>query len=71
MAQKQGVRSGDLLATGIVHRIVAERPDAADEPEEFCRRMGKVLQYELVSLLRADPAERYTARLDRYRRLGL
>jgi hypothetical protein len=33
--------------------------------------MGAVLQYELVSLLQADPAERYVARLSRYRRLGL
>lgn len=71
MAQKQGVRSSDLLAVGIVDRIVAERPDAADEPEDFCDRMGKVLQYELVSLLQADPADRYAARLSRYRRLGL
>ena len=29
---------------GIVDRIVHERPDAADEPEEFCRRLGQVLQ---------------------------
>ena len=71
MAQRQGVRSSDLLAAGIVDRIVAERPDAADEPEDFCNRMGRVLQYELVSLLQADPAERYAARLNRYRRLGL
>ena len=71
MARRQGVRSGELLAAGIVDRIVAERPDAADEPEAFCNRMGAVLQYELVSLLKADPAERYAARLGRYRRLGL
>lgn len=71
MARKQGVRSHDLLAAGIVDRIVAERPDAADEPEGFCKRMGQVLQYELVTLLQADPADRYAARLSRYRRLGL
>lgn len=71
MAQRQGVRSSDLLAAGIVDRIVAERPDAADEPEAFSRRMGQVLQYELVSLMQADPADRYAARLSRYRRLGL
>jgi hypothetical protein len=33
--------------------------------------MGQVLQYELVTLLQADPADRYAARLSRYRRLGL
>jgi acyl-CoA carboxylase subunit beta len=71
MAQKQGVRSTDLLAAGIVDRIVAEHPDAADEPEDFCRRMGQVLQHELVRLLEAEPATRYAQRLGRYRRLGL
>ena len=30
MARAQGVRSLDLRAAGIVDRIVAERPDAAD-----------------------------------------
>jgi acetyl-CoA carboxylase carboxyl transferase subunit beta len=71
MAQEQGVRSLDLLAAGIVDRVVPEEPDAADEAEEFCRRMGQVLKHELVRLLRADPGERYAARIDRYRRLGL
>ena len=71
MAQEQGVRSCDLLAAGIVDRIVPERPDAAEEPDDFCRRMGQVLQYELVTLLHAAPADRYAARLARYRRLGL
>ena len=71
MADEQGVRSLDLLADGIVDRIVAERPDAADEPEAFCARLGQVLQHELVGLLQLDPAERRTARLGRYRALGL
>jgi acetyl-CoA carboxylase beta subunit len=71
MAQKQGVRSLDLLAAGIVDRVVAEHPDAADEPEDFCRRMGQVLQHELVALLHAEPTTRYAERLGRYRRLGL
>ncbi|MGH8964820.1 MAG: carboxyl transferase domain-containing protein, partial [Actinomycetes bacterium] len=51
MARAQGVRSLDLHAAGIVDRIVAEKPDAADEPEEFCARLGGVLRYELASLL--------------------
>lgn len=71
MAAEQGVRSADLLAAGIVDRIVPECPDAADEPEGFCTRMGTVLQHELVNVLRADPAVRYAARLARYRGLGL
>ncbi|HET8613971.1 MAG TPA: carboxyl transferase domain-containing protein [Actinomycetales bacterium] len=70
MAAAQGVRSLDLLANGIVDRIVAEHPDAADEPEDFCRRMGQVLQHELVRLLEAPAAERTQQRIARYRRLG-
>ena len=70
LAAAQGVRSIDLLAAGIVDRVVPERPDAADEPEAFCARMSHVLQYELAKLLRMDPAERLAARLARYRALG-
>jgi acetyl-CoA carboxylase beta subunit/acetyl-CoA carboxylase alpha subunit len=71
MAAAQGVRSADLLANGIVDRVVPERPDAAEEPEEFCRRVGGVLQGELASLLGQDPEERLAGRLERYRRVGL
>jgi acetyl-CoA carboxylase carboxyl transferase subunit beta len=71
MAQRQGVRSRDLLAAGIVDRVVVERPDAADEPEAFCRRLGNALRQELLGLLSADPPSRYAARLARYRDLGL
>lgn len=70
MAAAQGVRSLDLLANGIVDRIVAEHPDAADEPEDFCRRMGQVLQHELVRLLEAPAQGRQDERIARYRRLG-
>lgn len=51
MARSQQVRSSDLAAQGTVDRIVAEKPDAADEPEEFCRRVGAVLEHELTQLL--------------------
>ncbi|MGN6723953.1 MAG: hypothetical protein ACTHJM_15195 [Marmoricola sp.] len=40
---------------GIVDRIVAELPDAADEPEAFCQRVGAVLEHELAALLDAGP----------------
>lgn len=72
MARAQKVRSLDLRAAGIVDRIVAERPDAADEPEEFCRRLGEVLRYELSELAKGSAriengrqAGRRTARLAR------
>ena len=40
MARQQQVRAIDLHRLGVVDRIVAERPDAADEAEAFCQRMG-------------------------------
>ncbi|WP_035848111.1 carboxyl transferase domain-containing protein [Cryptosporangium arvum] len=70
MAAAQGVRSRDLLRHGIVDRIVAERPDAADEPEAFLARLGRVIEHELVGLLDQEPRSRVTARTDRYRRIG-
>jgi acyl-CoA carboxylase subunit beta len=70
VAATQGIRSLDLLRDGIVDRIIAEHDDAADEPDDFCRRTGQVLQYELVRLLAADPDERRATRHRRYRNLG-
>jgi acetyl-CoA carboxylase carboxyl transferase subunit beta len=55
MARAQQVRAIDLHAQGVVDRIVAEKPDAADEPEEFCRRVGAVLEHELTALLASGP----------------
>jgi acetyl-CoA carboxylase carboxyl transferase subunit beta len=66
MARAQQVRSIDLRERGIVDRIVAEHPDAADEPEEFCRRVGEVLAYELGRLARADVDTLLAARADRF-----
>lgn len=71
MADAQGVRSLDLLRNGIVDRIVAEHPDAADEPAAFLGRLGGVLEHELAVLLSRAPAELLAARLARYRRLGV
>jgi acetyl-CoA carboxylase carboxyl transferase subunit beta len=70
MAAAQGVRSIDLRRNGIVDRIVAEHPDAADEPEAFCRRVGTVLSDELAALTRQPAPVRHAARLTRYRHLG-
>ncbi|MEI2714134.1 MAG: carboxyl transferase domain-containing protein [Nocardioides sp.] len=66
MARAQHVRALDLHRLGIVDRIVPELPDAADEPEEFCRRVGAVLEYELAALMRVGPgsARRRTLRYD-------
>jgi acetyl-CoA carboxylase carboxyl transferase subunit beta len=71
MAQNQGIRSLDLLRAGIVDRIVAEHPDAADEPTAYLARVAQVLEFELTGLVRRDPGTRLAARLMRYRHLGL
>jgi acetyl-CoA carboxylase carboxyl transferase subunit beta len=55
MARQQQVRAIDLHRLGVVDRIVVERPDAADEPEAFCQRVGAVLEQELSALLRTGP----------------
>jgi acetyl-CoA carboxylase carboxyl transferase subunit beta len=70
MAASQGVRATDLWRAGIVDRVVPERPDAADEPVDFCLRLGRVLGEELAGLLGRDDAERTRSRLHRYRHLG-
>ena len=56
MARAQKVRALDLMAVGVVDRIVPELPDAADEAEAFCHRLGAVLEHELSALFHADPA---------------
>lgn len=58
MARAQHIRALDLLAAGVVDRIVPELPDAADEAEAFCKRLGAVLEQELTALFRATPEQR-------------
>ncbi|WP_242653954.1 acetyl-CoA carboxylase carboxyltransferase subunit alpha/beta [Klenkia soli] len=70
MAAQQGVRATDLWRAGIVDRVVPERPDAADEPDEFCARLGRVLAEELAGLLGRDDTERMRSRATRWRHLG-
>lgn len=71
LSAAQGIRSADLLANGIVDVIVAEQPDAADEPIDFAKRMSQAIAAELHAL-RGQPADlRWGRRLDRYRRIGL
>ncbi|WP_067801014.1 carboxyl transferase domain-containing protein [Actinomadura formosensis] len=63
MAASQGVRSADLLRDGVADALVDERPDAADEPEEFCRRAAAAIEAGLSGLAPGGPA----ARQARYR----
>ncbi|EKF22427.1 carboxyl transferase domain protein [Mycolicibacterium hassiacum DSM 44199] len=71
LAAAQGIRSADLLRNGIVDAIVPERPDAADEPLAFTRRLAATIGYELASLRGVCAEHRFAARLARYRRIGL
>jgi len=71
LAAAQGVRSADLLRNGIVDAIVPEHPDAADEPKEFARRLSDAIAREIDGLRSKPSDQRYAARLQRYRRIGL
>jgi acyl-CoA carboxylase subunit beta len=71
LAAAQGIRSADLLASGIVDTVVPERPDAADEPVEFSARLSIAIATELHALREIPDGERMAARLHRYRRIGL
>jgi acyl-CoA carboxylase subunit beta len=71
LAAAQGIRSADLLKSGIVDAIVPEHPDAADEPVEFSQRISRAIAAEVHALRRIPADERLAARLQRYRRIGL
>lgn len=71
LAQQQGVRATDLLAAGIVDAIVPERPDAADEPIDFVKRLSRAVAAELAAVRDRPEQERMASRLRRYRRIGL
>lgn len=58
MAAAQGVRSADLLRDGIADALVDERPDAAREPEAFCRRAAAAVERALAALPGPDRAAR-------------
>lgn len=71
MAAAQGIRSLDLLRDGVVDAVIPEMPDAAIEPVEFSQRVGAAIARELVALRDLPGGDRMTARLARYRTLGL
>ncbi len=71
MAEAQGIRARDLLRDGIVDGVIPERPDATEEPKEFVKRVGAAVARELAELADQPAGERYSRRIDRYRRLGV
>ncbi|HEX4189601.1 MAG TPA: carboxyl transferase domain-containing protein [Marmoricola sp.] len=66
MARSQRIRALDLQAAGVVDRVIAEHPDAAEEAEAFCKRLGSVLEHELSRLFHADTADLVAVRADRF-----
>jgi acyl-CoA carboxylase subunit beta len=70
MAARQGIRSSDLLADGIVDCVIPENPDAADEPEQFCLRVGAAVENELAVLRNVQTPQRLIERERRFERVG-
>lgn len=69
MAEAHRIRAVDLLNLGAVDEIVPERPDAAEEPKAFCRRVVDAVGAHLTELLPVPAEGRMVARHDRYRRI--
>ncbi|HEV7418229.1 MAG TPA: carboxyl transferase domain-containing protein [Mycobacterium sp.] len=66
MAERQGIRSADLLANGALDGIIPEYPDARGEPEKFCIRVAAAIRRELASLATVDAATRLRRRTLRF-----
>jgi acyl-CoA carboxylase subunit beta len=71
LSTEQGIRSVELLASGIVDAVVPEHPDAADEPVEFSERLSAAIAVELHALRATDGSDRMAARLRRFRSIGV
>lgn len=71
LAAAQGIRSADLLRSGIIDAIVPEHPDAAEEPIEFSQRLSRAIATEVKALRDIPDDERMATRLRRYRNIGL
>ncbi|WP_432014173.1 carboxyl transferase domain-containing protein [Streptomyces cucumeris] len=71
VAGRQGVRSADLFAQGIVDRIVDESDAEEGRPEIFLDRLGRILGAELAALRARGQDERLAERRARHRRIGV
>lgn len=71
MASAQGIRALDLRRDGVADIVIPERPDAADEPIDFSKRVGRAIARELRALTDVSETDRFAARTARYRNLGL
>ena len=71
LATAQGIRAGDLLASGIVDRIVPEPADPAADVAAFCAGLGAALRTELLRVMAQERKQRRAARARRYRQVGI
>ena len=65
LADRQGIRSADLAAAGIVDHIVADA-----SADQLLRDLGRLLRTELDSLTADDDFSRLSRRQRKYRHLG-
>ncbi|NKX53113.1 acetyl-CoA carboxyl transferase [Arthrobacter sp. E918] len=70
IAAAQGVNVASLHRIGLVDHIVDERPDAAAEPKDFCRRMARAIEYELSEAAAQPATARLEQRWEKFARLG-
>ena len=70
MAEQQRVRAVDLMAAGIVDRIVPEPDDPSAEREAFCLELGRVLHDAVLRVVAMPAEQRLQARRRRFRELG-
>ncbi|MFJ9443609.1 carboxyl transferase domain-containing protein [Kitasatospora sp. NPDC101235] len=70
LARSQGIGAHHLAEVGLVDEVVPEQPDAAEEPEAFCARLGHAVGAALGALAAATEADRLADRAVRHRRLG-
>ncbi|MEV4615920.1 carboxyl transferase domain-containing protein [Kitasatospora sp. NPDC049258] len=70
LARSQGIGATALAATGLVDTVIAELPDAAEEPAAFCARVGHAIAAALTDLTTTPPPDLLAARARRHRHLG-
>ncbi|MGW3039997.1 carboxyl transferase domain-containing protein [Kitasatospora sp. NPDC001159] len=70
LARAQGIGAHHLAEVGLVDQVVPELPDATEEPEAFCARMGAAIGTALDALAATGETDRLAARAARHRRLG-
>lgn len=57
VAEQQGISVQPLTTAGIVHDVFDERPDAADEPEAFAKRVVAYVERELATTDQRSPLD--------------